>query len=145
MEFVISKISLVILGIVVVTFFADAFSALDEEIGMRSGRDSISHIVEILERIDTSKENLMFTLEMSEMLPAENSRLEIANGSLWLVWSNWRCAEEIPKDIMFLIENNGSVERTDKLSCEPGDTLVIESNFEGGKSTCQLTLRKYQR
>jgi hypothetical protein len=145
MEFVISKISLVVLGVVVVTIFADTFGALDEEVRMRSSRDSISQLVEILERIDTSKENLMFTLEMSEMLPAGSSRLEIVNGSLWLVWSNWRCAEGISQDIVFMIEHNGSVELTDKLSCEPGDALIIESNFEGGKSTCQLTLRKYQR
>lgn len=145
MEFVISKVTLVILGIVVVTVFADTFGALDEEIRMQSSRDSLSHIVEILERIDTSKENLVFTLEMSEMLPPGNSRLEIVNGSLWLVWSNWRCAEEISQDMMFLIEDNGSVEPTDKLSCETGDALTIESNFDGGKSTCQLTLRKCLR
>ena len=131
MEFVLSKLSLVVLGIVIVASFSGMFGGLDERTELRSARDCVSHVAEVFEKIASSNEEVECRLVMSELLPSKDCRLEVAEGSLWLIWRDLRCPAEVSQEFVLLDEINGSATQVEKLSCGYGDELIIESRPVG--------------
>jgi hypothetical protein len=129
MEFVLSKLLLVVLGVAIIASFAGMFGGLDERTELRSAKDCVSRLAEVFNRISSSNGVAECRLVMSEMLPSKDCRLEIARGSLWLIWNDLRCPAEISQEFALVEEVNSSTMQAERLSCGYGDVLIVESHF----------------
>lgn len=141
MEFVLSKLSLVAIGVVLVAAVSGMFDGLDDTMEWRSARECVSRISEILNTIESSNDATSCRLVMSEFLPSRDSRLDIAKGSIWLIWGNIRCVAETSSAVM-LYDGRDSTIETDTLSCGYDDEITVEYCALGNGAVPSIHIEK---
>lgn len=141
MEFVLSKLSLVAIGVVLVAAVSGMFDSLDDKTEWRSAKECVDRVSQILNTIESSNDATSCRLVMSEFLPSRDSRLDIAKGSVWLIWGDIRCAAETSPRIRLYDGRNGTIE-TDTLSCGYDDEITVEYCVPGNNAVPLIHIEK---
>ncbi len=141
MEFILSKLSLVTVGIVLVAAVSGMFGSLDDRTEWHSAKGCIDRISHIINAIVSTDDATGCRIVMSEYLPSRESTLEITNGSIWLIWGDVKCAAEISADMDLIDDSMDNPVETDTLSCSYDDVVII-SHVPDEMTTASIHIEK---
>jgi hypothetical protein len=122
-EFVMSRVWLIIAGLAVVAVVLATFAGLDAGTRDRGAADGANALADLMEGLRTSGQVGEVQVDGRDLLFDDGHSLRVCNGSIWVKAGSKERAVEGPQDIL-LVEGNRCV---DVLTIQRSDRLILRS------------------
>lgn len=133
-EFVMSRVWLVIAGLAMAGVVLVAFTGLDDGTRDRAAVDGANALADLTEELRTNGQVGEVRVDGRDVIFDDDYSLRVCNGSIWVQSGQKEHAVAGPRDLV-LVEGNRTV---DSLTIRRSDQLVVRSFMTGGKLGIQL-------
>ncbi len=133
-EFVMSRVWLVIAGLAMAAAVLVAFTGLDDGTRDKAAMDGANALADLIEDLRVKGQIGEVRVDGRDVIFDDGHSLRVCNGSIWVQSGQEEHAVAGPRDLV-LVEEGRAV---DSLTIRPGDQLVLRSFMIGGKIGVQL-------
>jgi hypothetical protein len=133
-EFVMSRVWLVIAGLAMAAAVLVAFTGLDDGTRDRAAVDGANALADLIGDLRTNGQTGEVRIDGRDVIFANGYSLRVCNGSIWVQNGQTERAVVGPGDLV-LVEGSHIV---DTMTIRPLDQLVVRSFLSGGKMGVQL-------
>lgn len=124
MEFVMSRVWMVIAGLAITAVLLTVFAGLDRSITEQEGQEGARTLARMIDALEDEGGSAEMRLEIDEVIAGQGTTLVVRPGSLWV--EDGRTSEAVACSSSIVLLDDGH--RVDSLQLARGDVIVIRSS-----------------
>ena len=124
MEFVLSRVWMVIAGLAITVVLLAAFAGLDRDISDQEGQEGARTLARMIDALEDEGGSAEMRIEVDEVIAGQGTTLIVRPGSIWV--EDGRTSEAVACSGSIVLLDDGH--RVDSLQLTRGDVVVIRSS-----------------